>query len=156
MNLVTAARHDSVSKDSANSMCTTLVVRQVKMQHNLFKVLEGIQLRSVRSSRRRYEWMGTHVHQVVLGVGLPSVDESGWRFCDCIWYISTWFSLIHFLLQWSSTPFQARFPHILCPHVVCHDVLSPTEVVQLDVLVLTKLGVLLCNQGLNASVGLSL
>ena len=65
--------------------------------------------------------MGTHVHQVNLGVDPPSVGELEWR-----WIVG------------------------------CHDELSPTEVVQLDVSRLTILGVLHCYQGLNASVGLSL
>ena len=48
------------------------------------------------------------------------------------------------------------FPNTLCLYVGFLDVLSPTEVVQLDVLLLTILGFSPCNQGLNASVDLSL
>ena len=39
MNLVTAARNDSVSNDCGTSMCSVLVVRQEKRQHHHFKVL---------------------------------------------------------------------------------------------------------------------
>ena len=116
----------------------------------------GTWFRRVRSSRFRYGWMWTHVHQVVLGVDPPSVGESSWRFCICIWYIPTWFSLKHFLIRWSSTPVEACFSHILWPHVSCLDVLSPTEVVRLDVLLSIVLDVLHCNQGLDASVNLLL
>ena len=37
-NFITAANHDPVSNDCATSICTALVVRQVKRQHHLFKV----------------------------------------------------------------------------------------------------------------------
>ena len=116
----------------------------------------GTWLRRVRSSRLRYGWIGTHVHQVVLWLDPPSVGELDWRSCVCIWYISTWFFLMHFSVRWSSILVEACFSRTLCLHVGCLDALSPTEVVQLDVLLLTTLDVLHCNQGLNASVGLSL
>ena len=38
MNLVTAARNDSVSNDCATSIGTALVIRQMKRQHHLFTV----------------------------------------------------------------------------------------------------------------------
>ena len=116
----------------------------------------GTILQRFRSSRLRYGWMGTHVHQDVLGVGLPPVGGLGWRFCVCIWYISTWFFLMHFSIQWSSARVEACFSRVLCPHAGCLDVLPPTEVVQLDVSRLTILGVLHYIKSLNASVGLSL
>ena len=100
--------------------------------------------------------MGTHVHLVNLGVGLPSVDELGWRFCVCIWYIWKWFSYMHFLIRWSITLAGVCFLRIQCPRVGCHDALSPTEVVQLDVLLSLVLGVWHCNKDLNVSVDLSL
>ena len=116
----------------------------------------GTWLRRVWSSRRRYEWMGTHVHQIVLGVGLLSVDELIWCFCDCIWCISTWSSVMLFLIRWSSAPVEACFSHILFPHVSSHDLLFPTEFVQLVVLLSIVLDVWHCNQDSNVSVDLSL
>ena len=61
---------------------------------------------------------------------------------------------MHFSARRSITLVEAGFSHILCPHVGCLDVLSPTEGVQLDVLLLTILVVWHCKRGLNASVGL--
>ena len=63
---------------------------------------------------------------------------------------------MHFSILSSSTLAEVCFSRILCPQVGCLDVLSPTEVVQLDFSRLTILGDLRCNQGLNASVVLSL
>ena len=115
----------------------------------------GNSLESIRSCRIRYGWMGTHVHQVILGVDPLSVGGLDWRSCVCIWYISTWFFLLRFSIPWFKTLVGACFSRILCPRVDCHAALSPTEVVQLDVSRLTILCVLHCNQGLYASVGLS-
>ena len=100
--------------------------------------------------------MGAHVHQVVLGVDPPSVGELDWHSCVCIWYILTWFFVMHFLFRWSSTLAGACFSCILCLRASCHDELSPTEVVLQDALLSIVLGVWHCKRGLNASVDLSL
>ena len=102
--------------------------------------------------------MGTDVHRVLLELGLPWLDELGWRFCVCIWYIWiwTWFSLMFFLILWFSTLVGACLLRIPCPHVGYHDVLSPIEVVQLDLLQSIVLDVWHCIRYLNVSVDLSL
>ena len=82
--------------------------------------------------------------------------ELGWRFCANIWHISTWFSLMRFSIKQSRTLVEECFLHTLCPLVGCHDALSSTEIVRLDVLLSKVLDVLHSNRDLNASVGLSL
>ena len=99
--------------------------------------------------------MGTLVPQVVLNVGLPSVDKLGRRFCADIWQISTWPSLTHFLIRWSTTFVAACFWRILWPRVGRLDVLSLTVVVRLEVLLAVKMDVLNCNQDSNFSFDLS-
>ena len=116
----------------------------------------GTWLRRVESIRRWYEWMGTHVHQVLLGVDPPSEDELGWRFCVCIWYISTCFSLMRFSIQQSNTLVEECFSHTLCPRVGRHDAPSPTEFVRLDILLSIFMDVLHCNRDSNVAVDLSL
>ena len=63
---------------------------------------------------------------------------------------------MRFSIQHSKIFVEERFSHTLAPRVGCHDALSPTEVVRLDVLLSIVLDVLHCNQGLNSSVDFSL
>ena len=58
---------------------------------------------------------------------------------------------MRFAIQQSRTLVEECFSHTLCLHVGYLDVLSPTEFLQVDVSLLTKLGAPQCNQGLNAS-----
>ena len=63
---------------------------------------------------------------------------------------------MHYAIQQPRISIDACFSNNLCFHLVCSDVLSPTEVVQLDASLLTILGGRRCNQGSNASVEFSL
>ena len=137
--------------------CALLWLSDMWRSSTIFsRYVVGTSLQRDRSNRLQYGWRGTHFHQVILGVGLLSVGGLGWRSCVRIWYISTRFFLTRFSTGWPSSLVGACLSRILCPLVGCHDVLSPTEIVQLDVSLLTLLDVLHYNQGLNASVGLSI
>ena len=82
----------------------------------------------------------------------------------CLWHVSNCLVLekchdahcCTLLPRWSITLAGVCFLRIQCPLVGCHDALSPTEVVQLDVLLSLVLGVWHCNKDLNVSVDLSL
>ena len=100
--------------------------------------------------------MGKHVHQVVLGRSQPLVDELDRRFCSDIWNISTWFSLTHFLIQWSTTVVGEYFSCALLFRVDYHKVISLTEFILLGVLLSIIWAVFRCNQNLNVSVDFSL
>ena len=152
MNLVTAARHDSVSNECDTSMFTTLVVRQKNREYHLFKAGR----RNLTSTPVKVSGNTTHHHQVALGLDLQSVDKLDRRFCADIWLISIWFSLTLFLIQWTITLVGVYFSCTQCLRVSCQDELSPIEVVQQDVLLSILLNVLHCNQDLNVSVDFSL
>ena len=114
-----------------------------------------IWLQTARKNQFPYGRMGTHVHQVIFWVGLPSVDEMVWRSCACNWYVLTWLSVMHFSIQHSRTIVEESFWQTLCFHIRYRNVLSPTEVVQLDASLLTLLGAWHCNKGSNASIDFS-
>ena len=100
--------------------------------------------------------MGKWVHQAFLGVDSPSVDELGRHSSADIRHIPTWFLLTHYLFRWSTALVEACFLRILHHRVDCHDALSPTEVVRLDVFAVNKIGCFAFKQDSNASVEFSL
>ena len=82
----------------------------------------------------------------------------GWSGFACfygnIWNNSTWFSLTHIWIRWSSSPFGACSLRVMFPRVDYPDALLPTEAVRASLSM--KLKASRCNGGLKLSIDLSL
>ena len=116
----------------------------------------GISFWYIAINRLQYGWMGKPVHEVVVVVSVQTVNELDWRFGAKIGHILTLCSSMQTPNRLSLVLVGEYFSRTLWLRADCQNAISPTEVVQQDVLCSLLLDAFHCNSDSNASVSHSL